>query len=234
MSSTITASGIPLTTSDTKIEEFFTFCGKIKSISTVDQTDKTKSIKVEFVNASAVSTALLLNGAELEGGSIRVVEEGLSKQPAIPEDSNAQSTTTTGATSSSADVGGDIAQEDKPKATILAEYLSHGYTFSDGLVQKAVEFDQKNGLTSNFKNFLGNLDSKYHIQDKNQQLLETANTNLGLDRKITKGRNTLSSYFDKFKNDKYGSKVHQFYQNVTTDAKQVHEEAKRLADLKKA
>ncbi|KAG7701832.1 hypothetical protein KL910_000288 [Ogataea haglerorum] len=227
MSSTILASGIPLGVSDSEVEEFFNFCGKTKAIATVDKNEKTKTVKVEFVNASAVSTALLLNGAELGGGSIKVIGEGLAKQPIVP-------TSEVRPADASASATGDIPQEDKPKTTILAEYLSQGYAISDGLVQKAVEFDQKNGISSNFKQFLSNLDAKYHIHDKNQQLLDQANSQLGLDSKIAIGRTKLDSYFDKFKNDKLGSRIHKFYTEVASDAKQVHEEAKRLAELKKA
>ncbi|KAH3661909.1 hypothetical protein OGAPHI_006088 [Ogataea philodendri] len=232
MSSTVVASGIPLEVSDSQIEEFFSFCGKTKSIEPVEKGDKTKAVKVEFVNASAVSTALLLNGAELGGGNIKVVEEGLSKQPVVP--ASGYVGTQSADSSSAGSATTDIAQEDKPKSTILAEYLANGYVLSDGLVQKAVEFDQKNGISSNFKQFLGNLDSKYHIQDKNQQLYQQANSQLGLDDKFARGRTKLDTYFDKFKNDKYGSRIHRFYTDVTSDAKQVHEEAKRLAEFKKA
>ncbi|GMF54359.1 unnamed protein product [[Candida] boidinii] len=85
---------------------------------------------------------------------------------------------------------------------------------------------------------------KYHIQEKNQEintqanstftdLYNKANTNFDLENKLNTSRSTLDSYYDKFKNDKIGSKIHQFYTDVATDAKQVHEEAKRLAEAKK-
>ncbi|GMF56537.1 unnamed protein product [[Candida] boidinii] len=89
MSTIIIASGIPSFVTDSKIEEFFSFCGKIKSIKQVDSSSgadsKTKEIQVEFNNSSAVSTALLLNGAELEGGVVSVKSL---------DDSNVESTDT--------------------------------------------------------------------------------------------------------------------------------------------
>lgn len=258
MSTIIIASGIPSFVTDSKIEEFFSFCGKIKSIKQIDSnndSNKTKEIQVEFYNSSAVSTALLLNGAELEGGvvSVKSLNDSDTKEISNTDTakSDLQDSTLSSSTSSSAAPGTspsppltDIAQEHKPKSTILAEYLAQGYVLSDNLIDKAVKFDQKNGISKNFTNFLTGLDKKYHIQEKNQEintqanstftdLYNKANTNFNLENRLNNSRSTLDSYYDKFKHDKIGSKIHQFYTDVATDAKQVHEEAKRLADAKK-
>lgn len=251
MSTIIIASGIPSFVTDSKIEEFFSFCGKIKSIKQIDSSSaadsKTKEIQVEFNNSSAVSTALLLNGAELEGGVVSVKSLDDSNVESTDTKSDLQDSsdsTSAGTSPSPSPPVADIAQEHKPKSTILAEYLAQGYVLSDSLINKAVQFDQKNGISKNFTNFLTGLDKKYHIQEKNQEintqanstftdLYNKANTNFDLENKLNTSRSTLDSYYDKFKNDKIGSKIHQFYTDVATDAKQVHEEAKRLAEAKK-
>ncbi|ODV97831.1 hypothetical protein PACTADRAFT_30651, partial [Pachysolen tannophilus NRRL Y-2460] len=221
MSSTIIASNIPLEITEAKLQEFFSFCGKIKSISVIDKQDNSKSAKVEFENAAAVSTALLLNGAELGSNAIVVVEDGASKavtgSSAIP----------------TVDDMADVSQEDKPKSAIIAQYLSQGYVLSDQLVEKAVAFDKEHGYSTKFKDFLGNLDEKFHIQDKNNQIVSDANERFHLEENLNKGKSSLESYFDRFKQDKYGSRIHKFYTDIVKDTKDVHEEARRLAELKK-
>ncbi|CDK28927.1 unnamed protein product [Kuraishia capsulata CBS 1993] len=239
MSTTITASNIPLSVEDAKLQEFFSFCGKLRSITPLatDENSKTRSVKVAFESSSALSTALLLNGAELGGNAIKVESEEPAKSSEAHLEQFAPPPRAPPPGYSEADPkhedGSDVPQELKPKAAILAQYLSSGYVVSDNIVNKAVEFDQKHGLTTGFKNFLSGLDGKYHIQEKNSQLYADADSKLKLDDKLSKGKTALETYVDKFKNDKYGSRVHDFYQGIVTDTKQVHEEAKRLADLKK-
>ncbi|ODQ47371.1 hypothetical protein PICMEDRAFT_178225 [Pichia membranifaciens NRRL Y-2026] len=221
---TITASQIPVSVPENKIKEFFSFCGKIKDIEVLDKTEKTKTIRVEFEKASAVSTALLLNGAEFEGSQIEVKEDSSSGAAA-------------GASAGEKDVAGesgkgdsDIDQESKPKSTIIAELLANGYVLQSSLVEKAVDFDQQHGITDRFRDFISGLDQKYHLQEKNQQI---ANTQWGLESHWNQGVRTLNSYLDRFKKDKYGSQVHDFYTNAAKDVKSVNDEALRLAELKK-
>ncbi|KAG0679777.1 hypothetical protein C6P40_005166 [Pichia californica] len=233
---TIIASQIPVSVSESKISEFFSFCGKIKDIKVIDKTEKTKSIQVEFEKASAVSTALLLNGAEFEGSSIEVTEPAGQNSVSGNKEINTDEKEHTD--------GSDIDQESKPKSTVIAELLANGYILQSSLVEKAVDFDKQNGISDRFRNFISGLDDKYHLQDKNKQLMDQANTRLGqaydqantswnLESHWNQGVRTLNSYLDKFKNDKYGSQVHDFYTKTTNDVKAVNDEALRLAELKK-
>lgn len=229
--SSIQASGIPVSVTDAKITEFFTFCGKIEGVKTLSSDEKTKSISVEFANPHAVSTALLLNGAELAGAHITVTgtapEGETTSKSALAEDHE-----------------GDISQEDKPKSTIFAEYLAAGYKMSDQLVNKAIEFDKEKGISTRFNDFLSNLDKKYNIHQNTESLQkgadtnmkklhDQANTNLNWDKKMEEGKRTWESYVDMFKKDKYGSQIHDFYKKTASDVKDVHEEALRLAGLNK-
>lgn len=232
--SSVQASGIPLTVSDEKIKEFFSFCGKIEGIKTLSKDEKTKSISVEFTSPHAVSTALLLNGAEMDGFPISVTGD----EPVMGSE------TSKSTTEAAVDHQGDIDQEDKPKSTIFAEYLAAGYKMSDNLVNKAIEFDKEKGISTKFNDFLSNLDKKYNIHENNeslkqgadanlQKIHDQANANFGWDKKMEQGKRTWSSYVDSFKKDKYGSQLHDFYQRTAADVKDVHEEAVRLAGLNK-
>lgn len=233
--SSVQASGIPLSVSDDKIKEFFSFCGKIEGIKTLSQGDKTKAISVEFASPHAVSTALLLNGAEMDGSAISVTgTEPTAADTAAASDSSAKGE----------DHEGDISQEDKPKSTIFAEYLAAGYKMSDNLVNKAIDFDKEKGISTKFNDFLSGLDKKYNIHQNNesikqgadanmQKIHNQANANFDWDKKMEEGKRTWASYVDSFKKDKYGSQIHDFYKKTAADVKDVHEEAVRLAGLNK-
>lgn len=228
---TIIASNIPVTSTEEKISEFFSFCGKIKQMEVVDKTEKLKTIKVQFEKASAVSTALLLNGAEFEGSQIEVVEAEGDKEATLARSENAND---------GAAADGDIEQEEKPKSAVIAELLAHGYVLQSSLVEKAVAFDQEHGLSDRFRNFISGLDEKYHLHDKNQQLADQtsslynqANSQWGIENRWNSGMRTLNTYLDKLKKEKYGSQVHDFYTKTAQDVKSVNEEALRLAELKK-
>lgn len=228
--STIIASNIPHSTSEAKIREFFSFCGKIKDLSVVEDDEKKgKSVKVEFEKASAISTALLLNGAEFDGSQLEVKESGESSGSTAPSSSK-----------DGEEEDGDIEQEEKPKSAIIAELLANGYVLQSSLVEKAIEFDKEKGISERFHNFIQGLDQKYHLQEKNKQvadqttkLTDQANNQWGIQERWNQGVRTLNSYLDKFKQDKYGSQVHDFYTNVAKDVKSVNDEALRLAELKK-
>lgn len=233
--SSIIASNIPLDITEAKIEEFFSFCGKIKSIKELESDSSLKVVQVVFENSGAVSTALLLNGAELGSNAIKVVEEtGGEKSKALELAEDAESSTAPPPSyTENSNSSDDLPQEDKPKSAIIAQYLSQGYVLSDQLVGKLVEFDKEHGYSSKFKSFLTNLDSKYHIQDKSLLVTNEADQRLHIQSNLSSGKSKLDQYFDKFKQDKYGSKILNFYSNVVNDTKEVHEEARRLADLKK-
>ncbi|KAH3672854.1 hypothetical protein WICMUC_004076 [Wickerhamomyces mucosus] len=211
----IIVSNIPNTVPKDEIEKFFQFCGKIDSI---EEASAPGSYKVNFVSSSAVSTALLLNGAQLGGSSVTVEEFEDGSSSTIGTESNH--------TPGSDD---DIEQEVKPKSAIFAEYLSHGYILGDHLVSKAVDYDKQNGISDKFNRFISDLNNKYNLQEKQHQLQKTQND---LDSKYKISEN-LIKYYNQLANTSVGSKIHSFYTNAVNDTLQVHEEAKRLAELKK-
>ncbi len=237
----ILASNIPPAVSKDKVHEFFSFCGKIDRIENYDLSaqENEKAYQVFFANESAVSTALLLNGAELGGAQVKVLPFNDGRNPTANDPpaydeplSNKQSQLNPvkgpsdsakehilGAPGAGSD---DIEQESKPKSAIFAEYLSHGYIIGDQLIDRAVDYDKQNGYSDKFKSFLKDLDDKYQIQSTQQSI----------DQKYKISEN-LNKYFEKALNTDVGHKLHGFYTNVVAESKDVHNEAKRLAELKK-
>ncbi|KAM9917878.1 hypothetical protein OXX59_009050, partial [Metschnikowia pulcherrima] len=65
--SAVTVSNVSPAVDLYKLQEFFSFCGNVRSIDELDTDAKGhKSYQVNFTSAKAVETALLLNEAELE------------------------------------------------------------------------------------------------------------------------------------------------------------------------
>ena len=86
--------------------------------------DSTLSATVTFERDSAAKTALLLDNTQL--GDLPVKVESTASLDEITERST---------TAHEADED-EIRQEDKPRTTVLAEYLSHGYVIGDNVLQK--------------------------------------------------------------------------------------------------
>ncbi|CDR45842.1 CYFA0S20e00804g1_1 [Cyberlindnera fabianii] len=244
----VLASNIPTDVPRSKIEEFFSFCGKIERIENYDlsRREGEQVVHVFFASPSAQSTALLLNGAELAGKPVVVLKfnngqipqvddnthvspgEYAKKQEAvkplagIPKEAKSNE-------SSSGSGDDDIDQEHKPKSAIFAEYLANGYVLSDNLTKKAIEYDKQNGYSDKFKKFLADIDDKYKIQDKQKEVDQKYN----ISSKLQKYFDSSQKYAEQAKQTGIGSRLHKFYQNVVNDASEIHEEAKRLAELKK-
>lgn len=200
---------VPASTSDAKLHEFFAFCGTVKD---VDRSDPL-AVRVAFASATAVQTALLLDGADLDGSTLSVKVAGGESSAddlgaATPEDR-------------------DISQEHKPKLAILAQYLSHGYKFLDQVIQRAIDYDKQHGVLTRFQAFLANLDLKTHAKETTANL----DTKLQVTLNLSKGWDWMSKYIDLAKQTDTGSRIHKFYSEVEKSALDVHGEAKRLAGL---
>src|SRR4051794_18328200 len=123
----------------------------------------------------------------------------------------------------------DIAQEDKPRSRIVAEYLAHGYSIGDSAIQKAIELDNKHGISTKFTSALANFDKKYHATDRARSMDQS----YGVTDKASQGWRGLNSYFEKAIGTPTGQKVVAFYTKTAKSAQEVHTEARRLAGLKK-
>lgn len=124
--------------------------------------------------------------------------------------------------------GQELEQEDKPRSRILAEYLAQGYAISDQALQKAITLDQKHGFSQRFTSALSKFDSKYQATDKARGLDESYQ----ISNKAASGWRGLHSYFEKALDTPTGRKVRDFYVQSDKQVRDIHTEARRLADLK--
>jgi hypothetical protein len=220
MASTVNVENISTKTSEDEIKSFFSFCGKIQSISVKPSGNDAQSASVTFEKTAAAKTALLLDNTQLGPNSVQV-----SSAKSIDE--------IAGDKSASAEEAKDgdhhIEQEQKPRARIIAEYLAHGYVISDKAIESALAADKQHGYSSKFTQALQNFDSKTQATQKAQAV----DNKLGLTQKAYAGWTTLNSYFEKAQNTPTGQKLRTFYDQGNKTVMDVHNEARYLADLKK-
>lgn len=225
----INVSGISPESTQTKLDQFFSFCGRISSITLTPGADGTQNATIVFEKESAAKTALLLNEGTLDGAHLHVTSESLSSSSSASGDDH------------------HISQEDKPKAGIIAEYLAHGYVLSDTIVQRAIEADRQQGISSRFLNFIQGLDKTagekaigpektlsgkvYETVTPVVQQVSTQAREVDQQRGITK---TASDYYTKAMSTPFGSKVLSFYTTTSKQVADVHHEARRIADERKA
>ena len=131
-------------------------------------------------------------------------------------------------TSEKAEEEHEIAQEDKPRSRIVAEYLAHGYVVSDGAIQKAIALDQKHGFSNKFTTALSNFDKKFNATERAKGLDE----NYQISNKAATGWRGLNHYFEKALEHPHGQKLRDFYVQTDKQVRDIHNEARRLADLK--
>ncbi|KAJ6263506.1 hypothetical protein Dda_2070 [Drechslerella dactyloides] len=206
-------------TTEKEIRDFFSFCGKISDLSVTPSAstpDAVLSATITFEQPSAARTALLLDNTQLSGTPIHV--SAAASLDDLTHD--AEGATTTGDASLPS-------QEDKPRTAILAEYLAHGYTLGDKILQRGIEFDEKNGISSRFKKFLADLDSRHKVSDKSRAM----DTTYGISDRATQGYNTVARYLDNALTTPTGQKVHTFYQSTKKEVLDIHNEAVRLKNM---
>lgn len=238
-----------------KLKEFFAFCGVIRLVEPLGLDEKGyQKFQVNFELEKALSTALLLNDAELDNVPIVVSEEKLPTYGEVPNkkevagDNKIQSDQPSeskekgdDATITGDKTYDDILQEEKPKLAILAQLLALGYVLSDDLINRAVKFDNEKGYSNKFKAFLTDLDQKYLGSQEpgthaNRGLNKAQELILSLSQSFQglSYQQKLQYYFEKASNHPFGMKVHDFYKQISKEVQDVHREAKRLYELKKA
>lgn len=175
-----------------------------------------------FEKPTAAKTALLLDNTQL-GTSLVHVSSG--------SDTDSSSSTTTSSSNlplGSASDDSHVAQEDKPRARILAEYLAHGYAISDQTINRAIQADQQHGYSARFTSALQAFDAKTHASETAASL----DQKLGVTQTAQAGWAGLNSYFEKALGTPTGQRIRGFYQVGEKQVLDVHNEARRLADLK--
>jgi len=224
MSTTVHVQGISHETTEKEVKDFFSFCGKITNLSITpisSEADAQKSATVTFEKETAAKTALLLDNTQLGKSQVHVSTASTIDQVATQAGS---------ATTSAAQAAEDhIAQEDKPRSRIVAEYLAHGYTLSDNVIQKAITLDSKHGFSNRFTSVLQNFDSKYKVTDKSKEV----DSKFQVSNKAINAWGGINSYFEKAMGTPTGQKLRDFYVVGEKQVTDVHNEARRLADLNK-
>ncbi|SLM38155.1 actin cytoskeleton protein [Lasallia pustulata] len=217
MSPVVHVKNISHSTSEKEVRDFFSFCGKITSLSVTPGAEGTQSATVTFEKETAAKTALLLDNTQLGASQVQV-----------SSDTSSDTLSGTNTTEDSPRDEHDISQEDKPRSRIVAEYLAHGYAISDAALQRAIALDNQHGISSRFTNALTQFDSKYKASDRAKGL----DASYGITDKATQGWRGLNSYFEKAINTPTGQKLAAFYTQSDKQVRDIHAEARRLADLK--
>ncbi|TKA78832.1 hypothetical protein B0A55_02251 [Friedmanniomyces simplex] len=219
MSNTVHVKGISSQTSEKEVRDFFSFCGKIQSLSVTPESSEEKSAQsatVTFEKETAAKTALLLDNTQLGSAQVHVSSAASLDQMA------------SGKTAGSAEEGDDIAQEDKPRSRIMAEYLAQGYVLSDSVVQKALAADQQHGISNRFMSSLQQFDQKTKATERAQAV----DQKYGLSARADAGWRGLTSYFEQAAGTPTGQRLRTFYAQGQKQVLDVHNEAKHLAALK--
>ena len=213
----------PTRYSTDKNKDFFSFCGKISNLSITpvsNDANADKSATVTFEKETAAKTALLLDNTQLGKSQVHVTTASNIDQVATKAGAAASSAAQT--------AEDELAQEDKPRSRIVAEYLAQGYVLSDKVIQNAIGLDQKHGISDKFTTALTNFDSKYKVTDKSKAV----DQKYQVTGKAWNAWGGLNHYFEQALETPSGQKVRQFYQQGQKQVIDVHNEAKRLADLK--
>lgn len=135
------------------------------------------------------------------------------------------------------EAGGELPQEHKPRSTIVAEILSHGYVLGDQAAQKSLEFDNSTGISATFKNFFSTvqkktteLDQQYHVSEKVKEVdgkykvSETTNsTAQGIQSSVT-------SFFSQVASHPIAQKAQSYLSAPLGSVTDIHAEARRMAN----
>ncbi|KAG2115463.1 hypothetical protein DEU56DRAFT_933002 [Suillus clintonianus] len=221
--SAVTVSNISPSTTQEKLHEFFSFCGNIKSIDLKSDGDSKPSAVVTFEKPSSAGTALMLNGGTLDGEHLHITSD--------VEFNNHHE--------QSQHSSSPFEQSDKPRAGIAAEYLAKGYKLSDHILQRAIEIDNKQGISKRFLDYMRGLDTSVGqkalgpdqtVSGKLQSTIRGAQTRAKtIDDQ--KGYSKIAhEYYSKAISSPLGKSVFDFYTNTSKQVRDIHEEARRMVD----
>lgn len=163
---------------------------------------------------------MLLDNTQLGPNLVHVSSAASLDDMSSPKTDTAQPGTAAGAE--------DVAQEDKPRARVLAEYIAHGYTVSDKAIERAIALDSQHGISNRFKSTLLNFDSKLKASERAQGI----DSRYKVSEKAGAGWTGINSYFEKALGTPTGQRVRGFYMEGSKQVMDVHNEARRLANLK--
>lgn len=230
--SSVIVSNVPDKVTPAELIKFFSFAGRVSDLRPLSEKGK---YQVVFEDPKAVSTALVLNDAELDNTFIRVDEDleltdgetGVAPQQGGVEkerQEDIQATLSDAYGQIRHKHSADLHQEDKPKYAVLAELLSHGYSLSDDVVKKAADLDKKNGLSDNYQNFIKSLN-----ENKEKCPVIRGEEKIGKAYENSDLKKYFDNLSDEISHSKGGLTVSQFYQKVANDVNSIRDQAKKLA-----
>jgi len=221
MTYSVHVSNIAPTSTEPKLHEFFSFCGKIESIDF-----KGTEATIHFEKASSVHTARMLHEGTLDGNQLVVTSE---LDPDHPDDHTGEDT-------------GDIRQTDKPRVGIAAEYLAKSYKLSDNVLKEAIKLDNKHGISPRFKTYLASIDktvgSKALGPEKtiSGKVTETFTAATQQVRSIDEQKgyskmagDLFNQYYSWARSLPVGQQVADYYASAATMVSDTHKEAVRIA-----
>jgi len=135
-----------------------------------------------------------------------------------------------------------IDQSDKPRAGIAAEYLARGYTLSDGILQRAIEIDNKQGISKRFLNYFKQFDTTVGARALGPDQTLSGKVQATFSNAATQAKTmdaqkgyskTAHDYYSKAISSPFGQKVFSFYTSTSKQVRDIHEEARRMADQHK-
>ncbi|EPY50862.1 RNA-binding protein Vip1 [Schizosaccharomyces cryophilus OY26] len=226
MSNQVIVKNISLDVTEKQISDFFSFCGKVSSISTAKEGD-TQTANIQFERPSATKTALLLQDALLGQNKIQI--------------SSSDAPAAAGNVFDKGGAGGDQAtsQEDKPRSAIISELLSRGYHLSDVTLEKGIQLDQSLGVSSRFKGVLESalssvrsMNERYHVSEKANEV----DNKLSISDTFNRTTSLVGNYFNKAyetaAGTSAGQKVSSAYGSGKSQLFGIHSQARKLADSK--
>ncbi|KAJ6620751.1 hypothetical protein B0H10DRAFT_2020438 [Mycena sp. CBHHK59/15] len=205
MTHSVHVSGVAPTTTETHLHDFFT-------IESIDFKGTTATI--HFEKSSAAKTALMLNGGTLDSATLSVTSE--------TEHHDEEQT----------EGGTHIEQSDKPRAGIAAEYLAKGYTLSDTILTRAIEIDNKQGISKRFLSYLQSVDTTVGAKALGPDQTISGKQAKSVDEQKGYSKSAgdfFHQYYSKALSSPFGQRVREFYTSTSKQVLDIHEEARRIA-----
>jgi len=223
----VNVTNISPSTTESQLQEYFSFCGKIASIG-FDEKSSPKSAVIYFEKAAAAKTALMLNGGTLDDAHLTVTSDTADSDEGEPQPPTPRAS---------------LDQTDKPRAAIAAEYLAKGYVLSDQILQRAIELDKKQGISKRFVDFIHSVDSTLGQKALGPDQTISGKVQSGMSGGISQAKSfdeqkgvtkKVGDYYTRALSTSIGSKVQAFYTNTAKHIQDIHEEAKRIAGWQKS
>ncbi|KAJ2687087.1 Protein vip1 [Coemansia spiralis] len=211
----IVVDSIALSATETNVRDFFAFCGPIEILELQKLESGSQRALIKFSNAEAAKTSLLLSNALINYEPIHV-------SPLFTSSPGSTSPPVAGP-SSAEQQRGTHDYEGKPALYVVHELLAAGYLVGEHVVGRASEFDSKYRVTNRTTEQARSLDSQYKFSNYLQQW----------DDKFNLTRRAKQAY-DKFQSHPVGSKVVLTVNDAYQSALQLSQEAKELAERKRA